>query len=393
MGLRAPTRPTAGAAYKRAPIRRDVATALAFCFGIAVSACFNLTAPHSADACADAETPPNLRATGAVAIDTLLKGSGQFPVVARRGNDVWIVFRGRGDHVDIRGRLDIIRSGDCGVTWGNRQTIVDGPSDDRNPSLGIAQDGSLVVGYAVLTGFDSTNLLDRTQARVSSFVVRSPDGGRTWSEPTALDASPSEWSSPYGRMVSVGDDLFMSMYGGHSTLAGEATGAQRRPEAFVMRSRDNGITWQREATISTGYNETALLSQGDGRFLAVMRREDDGALQLASRADVDGPWKVEGTAAIRGSIPGDLSMLGREVLLSFGERGQYPYGVRGRRSIDGGASWSQPFWIAQAHFGGDLGYPSTIAVSSWKLTAFYASIPNETGGLSPALLVARYSLP
>lgn len=41
----------------------------------------------------------------------------------------------------------MVFSSDEGKTWTKPIVVVDSPADDRNPALGQAKDGTLVVGY------------------------------------------------------------------------------------------------------------------------------------------------------------------------------------------------------------------------------------------------------
>lgn len=73
--------------------------------------------------------------------DTLLiDGAGQFPVSLQLlGGGSVVVFRGKGSHVSLSGRLDIARLDSLGTL---EERIIpaglDSPLDDRNPAMGLA---------------------------------------------------------------------------------------------------------------------------------------------------------------------------------------------------------------------------------------------------------------
>src|SRR5436190_22154661 len=78
----------------------------------------------------------------------VVTGQGYFPVALRlHDGRIAVVLRGGAGHVGIKGRLDMVFSADEGKTWTKPSVVVDSPADDRNPALGQAKDGTLVVGY------------------------------------------------------------------------------------------------------------------------------------------------------------------------------------------------------------------------------------------------------
>src|SRR3954447_25896705 len=88
------------------------------------------------------------------------KGQGYFPVaVSLKNGDVLAVIRGGAAHIGVKGRLDLVRSSDRGKTWSAPWTAVDEQFDDRNPAMGQMKDGTIVLAYAIASGYDATGLL------------------------------------------------------------------------------------------------------------------------------------------------------------------------------------------------------------------------------------------
>jgi len=86
-------------------------------------------------------------------------GLGYFPVAVRlRNGDVLAVIRGGAAHIGVKGRLDLVRSTDGGKTWSPPWTAIDGSLDDRNPAIGQLKDGAIVLAYAVAGNYDETGL-------------------------------------------------------------------------------------------------------------------------------------------------------------------------------------------------------------------------------------------
>ena len=87
------------------------------------------------------------------------KGLGYFPVaIGLKNGDLLAVIRGGAPHIGVKGRLDLVRSSDGGQTWSAPWTVVDGPLDDRNPALGQSKDGTLVLAYVLAGNYDETGL-------------------------------------------------------------------------------------------------------------------------------------------------------------------------------------------------------------------------------------------
>lgn len=71
-----------------------------------------------------------------------------FPGVAELANGDLVVVCREGDaHVCPRGRIVMVRSTDGGETWSERQVLFDSPSDERDPAVIALPDGTVVVSY------------------------------------------------------------------------------------------------------------------------------------------------------------------------------------------------------------------------------------------------------
>ena len=87
------------------------------------------------------------------------QGLGYFPVAIRLKNgDILTVLRGGAPHIGVKGRLDLVRSSDGGKTWSAPWTAIDGELDDRNPAMGQLKDGTIVLAYAIAGNYDETGL-------------------------------------------------------------------------------------------------------------------------------------------------------------------------------------------------------------------------------------------
>jgi Neuraminidase (sialidase) len=83
------------------------------------------------------------------------RNGGQFPVLtATADGTVIAVLRGAAGHLGIQGRIDIVRSLDGGQTWTYPNIVADSERDDRNPGFGVSAQGTLIVAYTSTRAYD-----------------------------------------------------------------------------------------------------------------------------------------------------------------------------------------------------------------------------------------------
>ncbi|MBL8850237.1 MAG: exo-alpha-sialidase, partial [Planctomycetaceae bacterium] len=158
------------------------------------------------------------------------------------------------------GRVSYCTSSDEGRTWSEAQTLYDGPEDDRDPSIVQLADGTLLCNFFTLRAKDGSPGYEG----LGSWLVRSTDGGASWSEPQLL--SKTYYCSSPIRVLSTGR-LILGLY---AEGGGTANGA-------VITSDDQGHTWSREIDIDNGgqrYDaETDVIELDDGSVYAAERAE------------------------------------------------------------------------------------------------------------------------
>lgn len=312
----------------------------------------------------------------------VVSGQGYFPVALRlQDGRIGVVLRGGGPHLSIHGRLDIVFSSDEGKTWTTPAVVVDSPVDDRNPALGQAKDGTLVVAFWRTARYTADGqYAPDSDKPVNTWVTRSQDGGKTWSDAAQIDVSDIGWGSPYGRMLTLVDGTMLtSVYGGQVRGPGEKVAAETE-NSYVYRSTDNGATWKRfSAPGSKGYNETALLETSPGHLLAAMRIAKEGAVAIARGTDGGRTWSKPEKLTPAAVHPADLLLLadGR-VLLTCGDR-RGPFGVR---AVPGDASgkfdWIASIPLVTDAISSDCGYPGSVLLKDGRvLTVYYATGSKE----------------
>ncbi len=329
-----------------------------------------------------AAEPPAPKPAGLVR-SLVVKDQGYFPVALRlQDGRIAAVLRGGAGHLGIQGRLDMVFSSDNGRTWTPPALVVDTPIDDRNPALGQARDGTLVVGFCRTANYDDQ---DRYNPKLNKLVdtrfTLSRDGGKTWSESAEIRVAEFGWGSPFGKIVTLPDGaMLMPIYGGQRRSPGEKP-ARELDHSYLYRSTDNGQTWAYFAEIGDGepqLNETALLRLSSGKFLAAIR-SGAGDVWLSESDDGARSWSRPKLLTPPSIHPADLVELddGR-VLLVMGNRAG-PKGVVGivsdrQHHFD----WSQRFTLVDDATSSDCGYPSSVKLPGGRaLTLYYATEVKE----------------
>ena len=306
-------------------------------------------------------------------------GQGYFPVALRlRDGRIAVVLRGGGPHLSIQGRLDMIFSADEGRTWSKPAVVVDSPLDDRNPSLGEAQDGTLVVGFWRTATYDDKGKYEpKLDKPRNTWVTRSKDSGKTWSDAAEIDVSDIGIGSPFGKIVTLPDGaMLMAIYGFDIRPAGEKKPGDRN-HSYVFRSTDNGQTWKRLSEIGDGklqLNETSLLRLADGKILAAARSRA-GEVWTALSSDAGATWSAPQHLTPASVHPADLILLpDNRVLITLGDR-RKPNGVLGMVGDAAGTfNWDKHFTLMDDAASADCGYPSNVLLKDGKvLTVYYAT--------------------
>jgi hypothetical protein len=216
--------------------------------------------------------------------------------------------------VDIRSY--VCRSSDQGKTWTQPVQIFE-PDESRHPisttcRVNSLPDGSLI-GWACL--FDRTRTdMGLADPRTGGFVrtefavVRSNDGGNSWSELRPVEL-PVDWDyfETCSPPVIVGDRILVPSSPMKST-AGEYPDI---PPGVAFTSMDGGKTWPEMVTLIPGGQsdpsawELKLTTLSDGRALAVCWSHDP-----VSNTVVDNRWVVSSDGGASFSEPASTGIHG-----------------------------------------------------------------------------------
>jgi hypothetical protein len=239
-----------------------------------------------------------------------------FPdIVKLSGGRLLATYRESAGHVKANGRIRVVESGDGGETWDEPRVAVDGPWDDRDPKLVRLADGTVLLSYFVIDW--STKPRHTVHG---TFVRRSTDDGRTWSEAapvqTAMAGDGVAWACSHGAAAELpGGDLLMPLYG---RLSG-----REWQRATAVRSTDSGRTWSADGEVLLGEAEGVhfqepTLTVLDGQVVALIRTTADRAY-LSRSTDGGHSWAPAQPTDMPASSHHALPLSTGEVLVTYGD--------------------------------------------------------------------------
>lgn len=315
-----------------------------------------------------------------------------WPTLALRANGHLVVVwsGGRESHVCPFGRIEMMVSRDQGETWSWPRVLLDTDIDDRDAGVCETHRGTLLVttftslAYEKLLpglpddrrarwdAVEARRTAAERQALLGCWMLRSTDGGITWSAPyrVPLNSPHGPVALSDGRVLYAGKDLWGE---------GEAVG--------VAESADDGLTWRWLAKIPTRagdsvkeYHELHMVEAANGRLIAHIRdhnKANNGETLQSESNDSGRTWTEPHSIGVWGLPSHLLRLRDGRLLMTYGYR-RKPFGNQARVSEDHGATWSAPLTISGDGPSGDLGYPSTVELAGGTLlTVWYEVRPGS----------------
>ncbi len=321
-------------------------------------------------------------------------------VVRRSNGELWLTWSGgREAHVCPFGQVHSMTSRDDGNTWSWPQVLLDSATDDRDSGVLETAKGTLLVTtftslayepllekakgmtpeqYARWTAAHSRLSDDERKAELGQWLIRSTDGGRSWS-----NRIPTMVNSPHGPI---------QLQDGRLLYAGKQLWTEEK-RIGVCESKDDGLTWQWLAEISPrpgddakgSFHELHAVEAADGTLIAHIRNHnaaDKGWTLQTESVDGGRTWSVP--HAVCFGLPSHLLRLrDNRLVMSYGHR-RPPFGNQARISSDNGKTWGEPIILSGDGKGGDLGYPSTVELADGTLLTVWYETMKE-----PKLAVLR----
>ncbi|NUR71059.1 MAG: hypothetical protein HOU81_09575 [Hamadaea sp.] len=284
-----------------------------------------------------------------------------FPdLVALADGRLLCAYRESTGHVRADGRIMLVESADEGRSWSEPRVVADGKYDDRDPKLVQLRDGTVLVSYFILDWHP-----DGTFTCLGTSVMRSEDGGETWSDPVVAGGDELLWAVSHGAAVELPDgDLLLPVYGVDPR---QGTGLD---SAFAVRSSHGGRTWAAETAVPLGistefhFREPTLTVLPSGEVVALLRTSVEHAY-LARSADGGRTW----TAPVETDLPASshhvLLLADGALLIAYGDISKR-FSPR-RSTVARIVTHPQGEWIGTDRHLYDSGHPDQANPSSVEL--------------------------
>jgi BNR repeat-like domain len=264
------------------------------------------------------------------------------------------------------GRAEIIRSTDGGKTWSRPNVLLDTPWDDRAPNFCQLQDGTILCSLFTYPGPSGTDLTRDPAKTTLTGIIRSCDNGRTWEQQPKRLPVPFVFDATDGPIIKLRDgSALICVYG-------RTVEAKHDMVAFC-RTTDRGDTWEFLSTVSADHemSETAVAQLPDGRLMLIARPEGD----IAWSRDGGRSWTKPVPFGIRLFEPRLVTLRDGTLLCLHGSYGAG--GFRAMFSTDGGETWL----CSHAKWGFPVdpsvyGYGQAVELSDGSIWAVYI----HTGG-------------
>lgn len=327
-------------------------------------------------------------------------------LVRRRNGELLVAYSGsRESHVCPFGRVELIRSSGDGEKWTWPEVVMDTAIDDRDAGICETASGSLLVTTFTSLAFQQTRTQatgwpearkarwdaaarrgsqEQFQSLLGTWMLRSTDGGMTWSTPFAVPVNSPHGPSSLadGRLLYAGKQLWS---------AGKKVG--------VCESSDDGQTWRWIADIAArpgdnveDYHELHQVQAADGRIVVHIRNHNrQNARETLQCESTDGgkTWSVPRPLGVWGLPSHLLRLRNGTLVMSYGYRRE-PFGNQVRISRDHGQTWSDPLVLTADGAGVDLGYPATVELADGRLlTVWYELLKDSPRAV---LRMARWKL-
>ena len=144
----------------------------------------------------------------------------------------------------------LIRSSDGGQSWSKPETIIDTPWDDRSPAFLELPNGTILCSFFMYSG---ASIKEHPELAHRTCVIRSFDKGKTWEQ------TPRKLPSPFLADATDGPPILLKDRSVLLAVYGTPREGGKEQQA-IFRTADNGETWQLLAVVKADHelSETGL---------------------------------------------------------------------------------------------------------------------------------------
>jgi len=343
-----------------------------------------------------------------------------FPSVVRRPDgEVMVAFRRApsriplgeksNSHVDPNSYLVSVRSRDGGATWTKEPALIHAHAlgGAQDPCLLQLRDGTLLcASYAwqfirpeAVAGLKEPYFQNKPGVIfLGGFLVRSDDGGKSWSGPSyPPHIAPEVNHDPYGEPIPAynrgalceGKDgrIFWTV------AATDTATTPRKTSVHLLVSEDQGRNWRYASPVAVDakvtFNETSIYETPKGDLVAFLRTAnfDDHAC-LARSTDGGKTFQAWQDMGFKGHPLQALRLRDQRVLLVYGYRHK-PFGIRARILNPECTDFATATEMVLRTDGGstDIGYPWATPLEGGRvLVTYYFNLANGPRHIAGTLL-------
>ena len=337
-----------------------------------------------------------------------------FPSVVKRANgELLVAFRRAPDrkifgekgtsHVDPNSYLEMVRSKD-GEHWTKKPELIYahpfGGSQDpcmlqlRNGTILCASYGWAVVRPDGIPNLKKSNFASGGAFFLGGYLVRSTDGGKTWSDAIyPMHIKPEINYTPYGTPVpAYNRGALYEAKDGRILWIVAAHDSARKTSNHLIVSNDKGLTWEYSAPVAVdpriSFDEASVIETAKGDIVGFLRTAnyDDQAV-IARSTDKGKSFKWQ-SMGFQGHPLNALRLPDNRVLVTYGYR-HVPFGIRARILNAECTDFATAPEIVLRDDGGnsDLGYTWPVQLDKNRvLVVYYFNKENGTRHIAGTIL-------
>ena len=261
------------------------------------------------------------------------------------------------------------RSTDGGKSWSKPFVVVDTPIDDRDPSICQLKNGTLICNFFRAQYDAKRKVRPGFERRNDVYIVRSADNGLTW------EKEPQPIPSPFKASHACSEPI-REMHDG--TLLLTTYGSDPGSKCYIAftRSHDGGKTWGDITTFKDAHHhyEPSVIQLPDRSLLCTLRP----CMCLTRSTDLGRTWEPRTRMDRKGSAT-YLLRTSQGIILNA-HRGP---GTSVEYSLDEGRTWSKPVLIDTC--GG--AYPSMVELDDGTILVVYY---NDSGRRGHGIRARRF---